>query len=218
MSSSKTMIRILLGDDHAIVRDGLRWATSTAPDIVVGEATNGTEVLAMVKKIDFDLLLLDLDMPDPSGLELIQKLLAFDAALKILIFSMHEEPHLVTRMLQAGACGYITKNGNSAMLVAAIRKIVAGGHFIDPVLVDDMLFSNGGKINHDIPSLEMLTDREFQVLKMLTEGRTPKDIAESLNLSVKTISGHKTNMMRKLGVRTTAGLLHYATQCGAAKG
>lgn len=213
------MIRLLLGDDHAIVRDGLRWATSTAPDIVVvGEATNGAEVLAKVKKVDFDLLLLDLDMPDPCGLELIQKLLAFDAALKILIFSMHEEPHLVTRVLQAGACGYITKNGDSEMLVSAIRKIVAGGHFIDPALVEGMLFNGGGKIKHDIPSLEILSDREFQVLKMLTEGKTPKDIAESLNLSTKTISGHKINVMRKLGVRTTAALLHYAIQCGATKG
>lgn len=219
MSSRKTVIRLLLGDDHAIVRDGLRWATSSAPDIVVvGEAANGAEVLAMVKKIDFDLLLLDIDMPDPSGLDLIHKLLAGNAALKILIFSMHEMPHLVSRMLQAGVRGYITKNGDSGMLIAAIRKIAAGGRFLDPVLVDGVVFNSGGISNNDIPSLEMLTDREFQVMKMLVEGRTLMDIAQSLNLSNKTISGHKANLMRKLDVRTTTDLLRYAVQSGLTKG
>lgn len=210
MPPHNATIRILLADDHAIVRDGLRLIMSDTQDIaIVGEATNGAEVLAMVKSLDFDVLLLDMNMPEPSGIDLVNRLLANDALLRILVLSMNNEPHMVSRVLRAGVHGYITKGSGQALLIAAIRKVAAGGHFIDPSLVDEFVFSA-----NDVAPHEILSDREFQVLRMLAEGRALTDIAQSLHLSNKTISAHKSRLMRKLSIHSNAGLVRYAVRHG----
>lgn len=210
MPSHNATIRILLADDHAIVRDGLRLIMSDTQDIaIVGEATNGAEVLAMVKSLDFDVLLLDMNMPEPSGIDLVNRLLANDAMLKILVLSMNNEPHMVSRVLRAGVHGYITKGSGQALLIAAIRKVAAGGHFIDPSLVDEFVFSA-----NDVAPHEILSDREFQVLRMLAEGQSLTDIAQSLHLSDKTISAHKSRLMQKLSIHSNAGLVRYAVRHG----
>lgn len=209
------MIRILLADDHAIVRDGLRHIMSGTQDIaIVGEATTGAEVLAMVKSLDFDVLLLDMNMPEPSGIDLVHKLLTGDAAPKILVLSMHNEPHLVNRVLRAGVHGYICKSSGQALLTSAIRKVATGGHFIDPSLVDGFIFSGANPGTGDIPPHEILSDREFHVLKMLAEGQSLTDIAQILHLSDKTISAHKARLMQKLGIQSNASLVRYAVRHG----
>jgi DNA-binding NarL/FixJ family response regulator len=216
VSSPNVMIRILIADDHAIVRNGLRQIMAGTPDIIVaGEAMNGAEVLAMAKSIDFDLLLLDMSMPGLSGLELACRLLASDATLKILALSMHNESHLVSRMLRAGVHGYVTKDSDQEVLIAAIRKVAAGGRFIDPSLVDEFVFNVGG--SSDVPLHEALSDREFQILRMLAEGQSLMDIAKDLHLSDKTISTYKARLMQKLDVHSNASLLCYAIRHGLAK-
>ncbi|MFA7240476.1 MAG: response regulator transcription factor [Sulfuricellaceae bacterium] len=216
MPPHNAVIRILLADDHAIVRDGLRHIMSDTQDIaIVGEASTGAEVLAMAKSLDFDLLLLDMNMPDPSGIDLVHRLLANDATLKILVLSMHSEPHLVSRVLRAGVHGYITKGSGQALLTAAIRKVAAGGHFIDPSLVDEFVFNNGASSSTSgISPHEKLSDRELQVLRMLAEGQSLTDIAQSLHLSDKTISAHKARLMQKLSIHSNAGLVRYAVRHG----
>jgi len=216
MSSPNAVIRILLADDHAIVRDGLRHIMSDTKDIViVGEAATGTEVLTMVKSLDFDVLLLDMNMPEPSGIDLVHRLLAGDATLKILVLSMHNEPHMVSRVLRAGVTGYISKVSGQALLTAAIRKIAAGGHFIDPSLVEEFIFNAGSNLgSNDIAPHEVLSDRELQVLKMLAEGQSLTDIAQTLHLSDKTISAHKSRLMQKLSIHSNASLVRYAVRHG----
>ncbi len=170
------MIKILIAEDHAIVRNGLRQIFSDSTDLeVVGEATNGSEVLELARKFTFDLLLLDMTMPGVSGPELIKRLLAEHPSMKILVLSMNNESQSVNRALKAGASGYVTKDSDQTVLFAAIRKVAAGHKFIDPALVEAMVFDNatGEEARHSI-----LSDRELQVLQMLASGLNPGEIAD----------------------------------------
>lgn len=206
------MIRILLADDHAIVRNGLKQIIAGTPDMeVVGEASNGAEVLEMARKLKFDLLLLDMTMPGISGADLIRRLRAENPVIQILVLSMHNEAQIVSRALKAGASGYVTKDSDQEILVAAICKVASGNKFIDPALVNAMVFdgSSGDGTPH-----EVLSDRELQVLQMLTSGQNLKDIADSLHLSAKTISAHKAHLMQKLGIDNNADLMRYAIKHG----
>jgi len=202
------MIRILLADDHAIVRNGLKQIIAGAPDIeVVGEASNGTEVLEMVRKLGFDLILLDMTMPGISGADLIRRLRAENPSMQILVLSMHNEAQVVSRALKAGAAGYVTKDSDQEILTAAIRKVASGNKFIDPALVDAMIFDDSSS---DGPPHAVLSDRELQVLQMLASGQHLRGIAETLHLSAKTISAHKAHLMQKLGIDNNADLMRYA--------
>jgi DNA-binding NarL/FixJ family response regulator len=206
------MIRILLADDHAIVRNGLKQIIAGAPDIeVVAEASNGGEVLEMARKPGFDLILLDMTMPGISGADLIRRLRAEHPLLQILVLSMHNEAQVVSRALKAGASGYVTKDSDQEILIAAIRKVAAGNKFIDPALVDAMVFD--GSIVEGSPQ-EVLSERELQVLQMLASGKNLKDIADSLHLSAKTISAHKAHLMQKLGIDNNAALIRYTVKHG----
>lgn len=201
------MIRILLTDDHAIVRNGLKQIFAGYPDLaVVGEASNGAEVLELVRKLKFDLLLLDMTMPGISGADLIRRLRAENPSIKILVLSMHNESQIVSRALKAGATGYVTKDSDQEILITAIRKIAAGNKFIDPTLVDAMVFDGSSE---DAPH-EVLSERELQVLQMLASGQSLAAIADSLHLSAKTISAHKAHLMQKLGIDNNADLMRYA--------
>lgn len=208
------MIRVLIADDHAIVRSGLTQIIATTTDIeVAGEATRGAEILDKVRAGNYGLLLLDMSMPGLSGIDLIRHLKAAQPALPILVLSMHNEGQVVSRALRAGATGYVTKDSEPEILLAAIRKVAKGGRFLDPALIDTMLFDNG---NSDASPHELLSDREFQVLQLLATGHSLNEIGETLSISAKTISTHKMRLMEKLAIDNNADLVRYAIRHGLA--
>lgn len=203
------MINILIADDHAIVRSGLRQIIATSGDIAVSaEAAGGAEVLDMLRRIPVDLLLLDMNMPGISGLDLIGRIRIEWPALGIVIFSMHNEAQIASRALKAGASGYVTKDSDPNILMAAIRKVAQGGRFIDPSLVDAIVFKDLSV--GDAPPHEILSNREYQVLQRLAAGESINDIARTFSLSAKTVSTHKVRLMRKLGLDNNIDLARYA--------
>ena len=206
------MIRILIADDHAIVRGGLRQIIATTSDIVVAaEAAQGAEVVDKLRSCVVDLLLLDMTMPGISGVDLIRRVRADQPSLPILVLSIHDEAQVASRALRAGATGYLTKDSDPDVLLAAIRKLADGGRFIDPKLVDALVFETQ---RGDVPPHEALSDREFQVLQMLAAGRSINDIADACSLSAKTISTHKMRLMQKLGLSNNAEVIRYAIRHG----
>ena len=208
------MIKILIADDHAIVRGGLKQIIATTADIVVsGEAAQGSEVVDKLRTCEIDLLLLDMTMPGISGVDLIRRVRAEQPSLPVLVLSIHNEAQVVSRALRAGATGYVTKDSDPEVLLTAIRKLASGGRFIDPKMVDAIIFETH---SGDAPPHEILSDREFQVLQMLASGKSINDIAEGLALSAKTISTHKMRLMQKLGLANNAELIRYAIRHGLA--
>jgi DNA-binding NarL/FixJ family response regulator len=202
-------IRIMLADDHAIVRHGLKQIMAVAPDLrVVGEASDGQQVLAMLAGCACDLLLLDLTMPGLSGVPLIKRITQRAGAPRVLVLSMHNEAQLVSRALKAGAAGYLTKDSEPEMLIAAIRKVALGGRYIDPALVDKMVFEHG--LGDQQMPHERLSDREFQIFQLLVSGESVNAIALRLSLSAKTISTHKVRLIEKMQMQSIAELTRYA--------
>jgi DNA-binding NarL/FixJ family response regulator len=198
------MSRILLADDHKIVRDGLKRILATTPDLeVAGEAANGDELLKLVRGGDYDVAVVDMSMPGLSGLALIKRLKDEKPKLRILVLSMHVESQYAARALKAGASGYLNKDSAAEQLVGAIRKVAAGGMHIGEAAAASLVAA--GKSPH-----EALSDREFEVLRLLVEGLGPTEIGERLHLSVKTVSTHKTRFLEKLNVGSTAELVRYA--------
>jgi DNA-binding NarL/FixJ family response regulator len=201
------MIRILLVDDHSIVRDGLKRILAASTDLeVAGEAASGEAALALVKANDYDLAMLDMSMPGLSGVDLIKRLKLEKPGLRILVLSMHGEQQYAARALKAGASGYLNKDSASELLLGALRKIAAGGVHIGEAAAASLLQS-GNK-----PAHETLSDREFEVLRLLVEGLGPTEIGERLHLSVKTVSTHKTRILEKLNVKSIAELVRYALE------
>jgi DNA-binding NarL/FixJ family response regulator len=205
------MIRVVIADDHQILREGLKQLLQAAGDLdVVGEAADGFAVLDRVRTLDFDLLLLDMSMPGKSGVDLIKQVKAEKPKLRVLVLSMHEEHQYAVRAIRAGASGYLTKESAASQLVSAIRKVAAGGAYItaevaERLALDPMPRSEG-------PAHAALSDREFEVFRMLVNGESVTDIASRLHLSAKTISTHKARLMEKLGVDNNADLVHYAVR------
>jgi two-component system invasion response regulator UvrY len=201
------MIRVLLVDDHSIVRDGLKRILAATTDLAVaGEAASGEAALALVKANDYDLAMLDMSMPGLSGIDLIKRLKLEKPKLRILVLSMHGEQQYAARALKAGAAGYLNKDSASELLLGALRKVAAGGVHIGEVAAAALLQSG------DKPPHESLSDREFEVLRLLVDGLGPTDIGERLHLSVKTVSTHKTRILEKLNVTSTAELVRYALE------
>lgn len=205
------MIRLLLADDHSIIRSGLRQILATEPGLsVVGEAAQGSEVLAMLRQNEVDILVTDLSMPGISGLDLIRRVHADFPGIRIIVLSMHNEAQLVSRALRAGAVGYVTKDSDPAILVAALRKVATGGRYIDPVLVDAMVFGAAD----DRPPHEILSDREYEILLCLCSGMSLNDISNKLHISAKTVTTHKARLMQKLSIDNNAELIRYGLQYG----
>jgi DNA-binding NarL/FixJ family response regulator len=203
------MIRLVLADDHAILREGLKQILLTQGDVqIVAEAADGHEVLKRVRELDFDVLVLDMSMPGKSGVELIKQVKAEKPKLRILVLTMHEEHQYAVRAIRAGASGYLTKEGASAQLVSAIRKVAGGGAFISAEVAEQLALN--AMPGAQAALHETLSDREFQVFRLIAEGKSVSDIAERLNLSVKTVSTHKANLMQKMGMATTGELIRYA--------
>jgi len=209
-------IRILIAEDHAIVRSGLRQILATTTDLVVaGEATQGGEVLEQARAGELDLVLLDMAMRGPSGVELIRRLRAERPQLPILVLSMYNEGAIVSRALKAGAAGYVTKDSEPEVLLAAIRKVAGGGRFIDPALVETVVFAD---LDGDRSPQKALSDRELQVLQLIAAGNALGDIALQLHVSPKTVSTHKMRLMQKLGIDNNADLIRYAVRHGLGSG
>ena len=207
------MIHLLIADDHAIVRGGLKQLFALATDIqVAGEAASGAEVLEQLRQGLLDLLLLDLDMPGISGADLIARVKAHQPDLPILVFSMHNEPLVATRMLRAGASGYITKDCEPDILLAAVRKVAAHGKYIDPGIAEKMAFDATTTTTAACPAHAMLSDRELQVFRLLISGQSVNAIAAQLAISNKTVSTHKMRLLEKLNISSMAELMRYAMQ------
>lgn len=203
------MIKIVIADDHTIVREGLRRVVGDVPDIeVIGEATNGREVLIWVKQGGFDMLLLDLSMPDHSGVDFIKRLKDESPKLPILVLTMHEEEQYAVRSIRAGASGYLTKESASTELINAIRRVASGRLYINPSVAEQLVMDT--MAIHDGPPHKGLSDREFEVFQMLVHGRSVTDIATQLHLSVKTVSTHKARILQKMNLQSIADLVRYA--------
>jgi DNA-binding NarL/FixJ family response regulator len=202
------VIRIIIADDHRLVRRGIKEILKTADDIVVcGEAADCEELLLLLRQQLPDVLILDLAMPGLSGTELIKSLCAEFASLHILVLSMHNEAQFVALAIRAGALGYVTKDADPEILLLAIRRIAVNGKFIDPALVEAMVFAPQLM---PPPPHESLSGREIQVLELLVAGKSLNVIACELHLSPKTISSHKMRLMQKLGTTSNAELVRYA--------
>lgn len=203
------MIRILIADDHAIVRSGLKQLLSGQGDLLVaGEAANGLEAIRLMREQPFGVAVMDMSMPGRSGIELIKMVKAEKPKLAILVLSMHKEEQYAVRALKAGASGYLTKEGAPDQLIVAIRKVAAGGVFISPGVAERLAFELGG--NHDDAPHTLLSDREYQIFQMIVSGIPIGGIADKLSLSVKTVSTHKTRILQKMNMASSAELIHYA--------
>jgi DNA-binding NarL/FixJ family response regulator len=204
-------IRIVVADDHAIVREGLKQILAAQADFqVVAEASDGHEALKRVRELEFDVLLLDMSMPGKSGVELIKQVKSEKPKLRILVLTMHEEHQYAVRAIRAGASGYLTKEGASAQLVTAIRKVASGGAYISAEVAEQLALN--AMPDATAAPHERLSDREFQVFRMIAEGKSVSEIADRLNLSVKTVSTHKANVLAKMGLSTQGELIRYALE------
>jgi DNA-binding NarL/FixJ family response regulator len=207
------LIKLVIADDHAIVREGLKRIVSSADDMeVAGEAANGVEVMQRVRELAFDILMLDLSMPGRSGMELIKLVRAEKPTLRILVLSMHQEMQYAVRAIRSGASGYLTKESAPDQLVQAIRKIASGGAYISAEVAEQLALNampGGAKLPH-----ENLSNREFEVFRLLAAGTSVTDIATQLNVSVKTASTHKANLMVKMGLQNQSELVRYAIKNG----
>jgi len=205
------MIKILIADDHPIVREGLKQILQEASDIVVAdEASNGQEVLDKVWKNDYDVILLDISMPGRSGLEVLKQLKSQKPGLRVLVLTMHPEEQYAVRVLRAGASGYLTKESAPDELIKAIRKVSRGRKYVSSSLAEKLAFEL--EIDSEKPLHETLSDREYEVMRMIASGKRVKEIAEELFLSIKTISTYRSRILEKMKMKSSAELMHYAIQ------
>jgi len=200
-------IRILVADDHAVVRRGLSHILAMSPDIVISaEAVDGADVLEKLGATAVEVLLMDVSMPATDAVELVKRVRADHPGVAVLVHSMHADAPIASRMLKAGAAGYITKDSEPEQLVAALRRVAAGGRYIGPELAERLAFGDGAaRALH-----ELLSERESQVFVLLASGKPLKAIARDLHLSPKTASTYKTRVKQKLGVGSDAELVRYA--------
>jgi DNA-binding NarL/FixJ family response regulator len=203
------VIRVLIVDDHAIVRSGLKQILSIQSDFIIsGEAGDGLEALRLIREQPFDVVLMDMSMPGRSGIELIKLVKIEKPKLAVLVLSMHKEEQYAVRALRAGALGYMTKESAPDLLVTAIRKVASGGVFISASVAERLALDLGG--HQAVAPHTQLSDREYQIFRMIVSGIPIGGIAEELSLSVKTVSTHKTRILQKMKMSSTSELIHYA--------
>ncbi len=202
------MIKIVIADDHEIVRAGLKQIIADEEDMeVAGESNSGEKLIELVKKNDYDVVLLDLKMSGMNGIEVMKHIRSMKPDLPVIVLSMHAEDQYAVRTIKAGASGYITKETAGDNLIAAIKKVFAGGKYISPTLAEtlaDSIASGGGEQPH-----EHLTDREFQVMCMIASGKTVSEIGAELFLSVKTISTYRQRVLEKMSMKNNSELTRY---------
>ena len=207
--TEKATIRVFIADDHAIVREGLKQILAESPDIIVaGEAENGLDAIKLFRKSKCHVMLLDISMPDRSGIDVLKQVKKENPEIAVLMLSMHREDQYAIRSLKAGASGYLTKQSAPKELVTAIRQVAGGLKYISPALAQEL--ANHVGEDHEAPPHETLSDREYQTLTMIASGKTVSAIAEELSLSVKTISEYRARLLVKMKLKNSAELTHYA--------
>jgi two-component system response regulator NreC len=209
------MIKVLIADDHAIVRAGLRTLIESDPALeLVGEAAGGYEAIELIDKSKPDILVLDISMPDMDGIAVTKMLKSMSKDVRILILTIHEDKALLREAIKSGASGYILKNAAEKELISAIKIVMRGDMYIEPsmviALVDNLRKSD--KAVKD--SVEALTSRETEVLKLIVLGYTNRQVGEELNISVRTVEGHRSNLSDKLGLKSRVELVRYARNSG----
>jgi DNA-binding NarL/FixJ family response regulator len=205
------MIRIIIADDHAAIRRGVKDILADEADMEIGaEASTAQELLDLVRKQPWDAVVLDISLPGRSGLEVLSELKQERPSLPVLVHTMHSEDQFAVRALRAGAAGYLTKDSPPEELVKALRKIVAGGKYVGQSLAEKLAVNVDA--NNDRALHEALSDREFQVLRLLASGRTVSEIADELALSVKTISTYRSRILDKMKMKNNAELMRYSLQ------
>lgn len=204
------MIRVLLADDHSVVRDGLRRLVDGAGDMkVVAEAADGTEAIRKARESAPDVAVIDISMPGLDGLEAVRQILSLHPSLPVLVLTMHEEEQYVVRAIGAGAKGYITKRSAAEQLLQAIRKVHSGGRYLSES-ASEALAARMAKGGDAGSLLDLLSDREIQVLRALALGRSNREIAGAYNISVKTVDTHRSRLLKKLDLRNNAELTRFA--------
>ncbi len=202
------MIKILLADDHPIIIKGLKQIIEEEDDMkVTGEARNGNEALELMRKNDYDIAILDITMPKKTGVEVIEEMKYLKKKIPVLVLSVHPEDQFAMRVLKTGAKGYMTKESAPEHIVEAIKKIVNGGKYISPALAEKIL-SDINSDREEAPH-ETLSNREFQIIIMIASGKTLKEIAEELNLNIKTISTYRQRILEKMNMTSNAELTRY---------
>ena len=212
--ASSRKVRVLIADDHALVREGIRKVLGFADDImVVGEAASATDVLSRIQAGDVDLLLLDLLMPGCNDVDLIERVVVAHPKLPILVLTMHADPHIARKALQAGALGYLTKDTSPELLIDAVHHVAAGRDYVDPSLSAALIRSLNAP-QESPAQVSELSARERQVLVALVEGKSVIDIAAALGLAANTVSTYKARLMDKLGQASLSDLVRYALRNG----
>lgn len=210
-SGENNIIRVLIADDHAVVRHGLKQILSKTQDLLVaGEAETGKEVLDLIKHIDVDVLVMDIEMPEKSGWDVLLEVQHTHPQMAVLILSIYSEDQFGIRFLKAGASGYLSKTSAPEQLVEAIRRVFRGGKFISQQLGDRLVLELGK--DHQKLQHETLSDREFQVFRMLVSGKQLKAIADELCISVATVSTHRARILEKMNMKTNAEMTVYAVK------
>jgi len=211
--SATGTVRVLIVDDHTIVREGLKRILADAPEFrVAGEAASGTEAIELLRKNRWDVMLLDISLPGANGLEVLRAVKERVPGLPVLVLTMYPEDQYALRMLKAGAAGYLTKEGAPAQLVNAIRKVASGGKYISPTVAEKLAWELERK--RQPASHEDLSNREFEILRLIASGKTVSQIAQDLHLSVKTVSTYRMRLLTKLNMKSNAELTHYAIKGG----
>jgi two-component system response regulator NreC len=206
------MIKILLADDHALVRHGFRMILSAQPDMeIVGEAGNGREAVELAQKLKPDVVVMDVAMPELNGIEATRRIIELAPRARVLALSMHKDAVYVREILRAGARGYLLKDSADADLIAAVRAVAKGEGYLSPGVSDAVLSDYR---RHVTDPLDLLTSREREVLQLIAEGKTNKEIATSLSLSVYTVEAHRGRLMEKLNLHSTGELVRFAVRSG----
>jgi DNA-binding NarL/FixJ family response regulator len=207
------VIKVLVADDHAVVRRGLRQILAETPDVLVGaEAATAEEVRRLVREERFSAVVLDINLPGGSGLELLGEIRRERPELPVLILTVYSEDQYAIRAIKGGAAGFLTKESAPDKLVEAVRKVAGGGRYVSAELAETLASVLAGEKGGAVH--ERLSDREFEILKILASGKTVSEAALALSLSVKTVSTHRTRLLKKMEMRTNAELMHYAMRHG----
>lgn len=204
-------IKVIIADDHAIVRAGLRTLITSEKDLaLIGEAAGGLEAIEKVHQLSPDVLVLDISMPDKDGIEVIRALKEEGKTCAILVLTVHEDEALLRESIRLGAAGYILKHAAESELISAIRSVFRGELYIHPKMIRSLLQPEPTTDAPALSSAEKLTSREEDVLKLIVQGYTNKQVADELGISIRTVEGHRANLTDKLGIRSRVDLLRYA--------
>ncbi|HQV89542.1 MAG: response regulator transcription factor [Nitrosomonas sp.] len=205
------MIKVLIADDHALFRDGLKRIFSEIEDIdVVAEAVDGKDILKKVRECDWDIALLDINLPDINGLDILKRILSVNSASRILVLSMYPEEEYAIRAIRSGASGYLTKDSPTDQLINVIRRLAKGGKYVNPELAEKLLFNP--VLDSEALTHTTFSDRELHVFKLIVAGESLTAIANKLSLSVKTVSTYRSRILEKMDMKNNAQLVRYAIQ------